>query len=631
MIARDPVKIHAIIHAGNKMRDRHLESTAEQFSRYHGPWYVGAGPVTSDEYDPCNIAYQFISLMLPVLAWDNPRFETSSKVAEGQGDMLVLGLKHALDRWAVDTDLQETLELLAVDFLFSYGVLLTEMEPDPSEDPGSKDPKQRPLMTRLDPNRFGMDPFADNPRDARITWHTWVRDKDDLLKEAEDFPDRGWNVEVIEKLAADAGLEMLHRDTEAKNSPTRDEIVGYQVWIPEWETEEAAKLPPAKRKLFKGTLVDIAVTGQSGDGNSETAHFIRGPRPFYGPAWGPYAVVGAYKVPNKLYPLGPLTATEGQNRELNEHKRAYLKSARSRKKIGIASDKDPLLAEIVTDTPEGEVAIASVENLDRNFKEIELGGPTAEQRLTILGLQSDSDNALGMSDAKRGEVTGVGTATENTIASASGNQRTSWKKKRFRKGVVDGARTAAWYMWNTKQFHMPLGEEASAELGHPEGVEFQGGQQGPNDDPSGGLSSQIDFNDLEVGIEIMSTERLDEGEAQQRAIQVFGLFSQTLPSVMQIPMANWAQAFDMVGESINIPDLAEKLGIPQVQQLGMAMAQAAAMAPPEQPGAAPAASQPQGQKTQAGPPKRDVQKGGVKQTHAPAKAQNQRTQKAGAR
>lgn len=633
MIARDPVKLHAIIHAGNKMRDRHLETLRDQVARYHGPWYVGAGPVTADEYDASNVAYQFISLMLPVLAWDNPRFEVRSKLA-GPMDLAVQGLKHALDRWAVDTDLQETLELLAVDFLFSYGVLLTEMQPDPSDDPTSKDPKQMPLMTRLDPRRYGMDPFADNPRDARIQWHTWVRDKDDLLQEAKDFPDRGWNVEAIEQLAEDSGVEMLHRDAEARNAPPRHEIVGYQVFVPEWELEEVQKLPKAKRGLFKGTICDIAVSGQSGDGNSETATFIRDPRPFYGPATGPYAVVGAYKIPGKLYPLGPLTATEGQNRELNEHKRAYLKSARSRKKIGIASDKDPLLAEIVTDTPEGEVAVASVENLDRNFKEIELGGPTAEQRLTILGLQNDSDAALGMSDAKRGDVTGVGTATENSIAAASGNQRVSWKKKRFRKGVTDGVKVAAWYMWNTKQYRVSLGQEASEELGFPGGVDFQGGQ-GANDDPSGGLSSKTKFEDLEVNIDIMSTERLDEGEAQQRELQLFTMFGQSLPMVMQFPMADWTEAFDSVGEAMNKPDLAEKYGIPQVQKFAMAMGQAQAQAadqaqaaqqgPP--PGASMQMPQP-AQQAQAGPP-RQVKKGLVAPTSMPQKAQNATARKAG--
>ena len=34
MIARDPTKIHGIIHAGNKMRDRHLETLHDQIARF---------------------------------------------------------------------------------------------------------------------------------------------------------------------------------------------------------------------------------------------------------------------------------------------------------------------------------------------------------------------------------------------------------------------------------------------------------------------------------------------------------------------------------------------------------------------------------------------------------------------
>lgn len=565
MISHEPVKLYQLIESGERLRDKHLESVKDQIRRYHGPWFYGQGPALDEEYDPANLAYQYVSLVLPILAWDNPRFEVSTKRGP-RIEPVALALKYALDRWAVDTDVQETMEAAAVDYLFAYAVYLTEMEPSPDQDPTGADPRKRPVVNRLDPRRYGMDPYADNPRDARIKWHAWARDKDDLLREAEENPDAGWNVETIKRVAVDAGLEKLQRDEHVEQVSGRDEIVGYQVWIPEWELPEVAKLKPKERRKFHGTLVDLVVAGST-DGTTPKGvpQFIRDPRPFFGPKWGPYSVVGAYKVPGKLYPLGPLTAVEGQNRELNQHKISFLKAARARKKIGLASDKDPMLAETINDTPEGQVALGSIDNLDRNFREIELGGPTEEQRLTILGLQGDVDAALGMSDAKRGEVSGIGTATENAIADAAGNQRLSWKKKRFRKGTNDAMRTAAWYLWESEDVEVVLGPEASEELGVPEGVTFRGGDP----EGEGALKAKVPFEDLEIEIEIMSTERLDEGVAQARAVQVFTMMAQTVPAIVAAPMAGWKEAFDLVGEALNMPDLGEKLGIARVQEAAM--------------------------------------------------------------
>lgn len=621
MISRDPVKIYQLIESGEDLRNKHMESVADQVMRYHGPWFYGRGPTIDEEYDPNNVAYQFISLVLPVLAWDNPRFEVKSKQGPTADPVTIL-FRHALDRWAVDTDLQEDLEAVAVDYLFAFGVLLTEMEPTPDQDPDAKSPSKRPLIRRLDPRRFGLDPFADRPRDARISWHTWARDKEDLLEEAREFPDRGWDAEAIEMIAPDAGLAKFYRDKNVRATPMRDEIIGYQIWFPEWEHDDTKKLKGDKRRLFHGTLVDLAVS-QNPDGGTgkDTARFIRKPRPFYGPAWGPYSVIGAYKVPGKLYPLGPLTAVEGQTRELNEHKRGYLKSARTRKKIALATNKDPELAETVLDTNEGEISLVNTDNLDRNIREIELGGATAEQRLTIVGLQADNDNALGMNDAKRGEVSGIGTATENSIADAAGNQRLSWKKKRFRKGVTDSTRTAAWYIWNEPS-KFPTSPDASKEVGMPgQSLSFHGGDE----EPKGGAvaSSKAAFEDLELGIEIMSTERLDEGVAQARAMQVFGMLAQAVPVMAMAPMGNWKEAFDMVGESINLPDLGTKLGIDKIQEAA-SQGQIQPM-PPTPPQAGP----PGGQPTQQRLPAPKVQKGGVSQGAKPQAKANAQARLAG--
>lgn len=565
MIPRDPERLFPLLEASEAQRKKHRESVAAMIARYHGPWFKGTGPALEDEYDPANGAYQYISLMLSMLCWDNPRFTAKSKKPDGE--IWAEAMRHAMDRIAVDTDAQEADEAATVDFLFSYGVLLTEMEPSPDQDPTEKDPRKRPVVNRLDPERFGLDPLCTNFRDSRIMFHTWVRDRDELLEHAREHPEEGWDVEALRHMSGDVGTEKLGRDKD-DNAPQRDEIVGNQIWVPEWETPKAAAIKGKDRFKFNGTLVDVACaarTSWTGRAIYTGSKFIRRPRPFYGPAWGPYAMLGAYKVPGSPYPLGPLTATEGQSRELNAHKRAGLDSARNRKRILLGSDKDSTLVDTVLDTRDGEAAVVKMDNLDRNLREVEIGGMTEEQRLAILGLASDFDNALGMSDAKRGEVTGIGTATENAIADAAGNQRISWIKKRKRKGQMDAWRTAAWYVWNTEGVSVPMPAEFAQQTGMQD---FKGGE------PSDGqdfitIKPDITFEDLELEMEALSTERMDEGVAQARAMQIFNLAAQSMPVVGMFPMADWKQAFDAVGDAMNIPDLGTKLGVERVQAAAM--------------------------------------------------------------
>ena len=260
MIPRDPERLFPLLDASESQRKKHRESQASMISRFHGPWWKGTGPALEEEYDPANGAYQYISLMLSLLVWDNPRFLASSKKPEG--GLWAEVLRHSMDRWAVDTDLQDADEAATMDFLFSYGVLLTEVEPSPDQDPSGKDPRKRPVVNRLDPERFGLDPLCTNFRDSRITFHKWVRDRDELIEHARENPDEGWDIEAIRAMSGDVDTESLGRD-ESDNAPQRDEIVGYQCWVPEWETSAVGAIKGKARLKFNGTVCDLAVAART--------------------------------------------------------------------------------------------------------------------------------------------------------------------------------------------------------------------------------------------------------------------------------------------------------------------------------------------------------------------------------
>src|SRR6185436_8413338 len=126
---------------------------------------------------------------------------------------------------------------------------------------------------------------------------------------------------------------------------------------------------------------------------------------------------------------------------------------------------------------------------------------------------------------------------------------------------------------------------------------------------------------------VLSTERVDEGVAQARAMQLFQLAATTMPVVASFPMAGWVEAFDMVGESLNVSDLGKILGIDRVQA---AAANGQLPQPPgEQDAGQPRMSGDKASVGRAQSPAPAVKKGGVAPQAAPQKAQNNRARTAG--
>lgn len=568
------------IRAAEKLRDSHLTSLESQIARYHGPGWKGEYSWSDLDYDPKNRGFQFVAQGLGFAAYDNPTFSVTSRRGMAQ-KQVAEAMRHGMNRWAKDTQVEDVAEKIWVDAQFTYGVIVVSQVPTGMTDPGTKEPYMRPQLFRRSQREFGMDPLAKDVKDARFMFDIWVADKEDLLQIAQDNPDDGWNADVIEALTVDTGLDKLQRPS--KDSLNRNEIVGYSIWIPEEELPFGA----AERKKYKakswraagfnGTVRTIAV-GQA-DNSIEEGKEIRDPLPYYGPASGPYQVVGMYYVPDSAIPLGSLTAVEAQNQELNAHARALLRSASRRKTVGIVGGNDTLLAGVAKNAEDGDIVTANVADIKNNYIQAEFGGPTEIQRLTIMDLENNLDNALGSADALRGAVTGVGTATENAIAAQASGSRVDWTRKKFRRQFAAACRKAAWFMYHDDRVVFPLGEAAEAELEIPDPI-FHGGTHG---DQSGST-----FEDLELDIEPMSMSRVDEATKQAKTLQAYGIVTSWFPLMVQFPGAGWVEMVNEVGEAHDVPDLAKTVGVEGVIQSGLAMmaAQAGAGAQAPQQGQA---------------------------------------------
>lgn len=577
-----PENLLAEIEAAEKLRDAHLQNLDAQIDRFTGPSWDSQCEWSSLNYDPKNRGFQYVRRILSRVAFDNPRFTITSRAGPAQR-AVAQAMRLGMNRWARDVQLQEIAEHVATDSRFAYGVLAVTQVPDPMSDPGAEEPRMRPQMRRLSPREYGFDSIAKNRRDARFEFNIFVIDKDDLLVIAEANKDEGWDVKAINALAPDTGKEKLVRP-KSDNQPTREEIVAYSIWVPEYEIQFGEKEAEAhgagswKEAGYHGTIFTLGVgQGQSGDDSGE---WIRAPQPYYGPASGPYQVIGSFYVPDSAIPLGELTAVEGQNQELNIHARAMTRSAARRKNMALVGANDTALQAAVKSAEDGDVVTCNVADLAKNLAKVELGGVTDEQRMTILDLEADLDRALGTSDAVQGSVTGDATATENMIAAQASSSQEDWTSRKFRYQFGLACQKVAWFLYHDDRVSFPLGDEASAELNVPEPW-FQGGTQAEG--------SGASFEDLELEIEIDSMARPDEAREQAQTMQFMAAVEQLVGLVVQFPNAGFDRWIPILAEKFNQEAVADALNL-QGLIADALMAQMVGMAPP-QPGAG--ATQPQ--------------------------------------
>ena len=541
------------IRAAERLRDKHLSSFGEQVERFHGPYWKGDS--MNADYSPENHYYEYISLMVPRLIFDNPRVRVSTR-RPGSQKFVAEAVRHALNRWAKDTSLRKVLRDTATDMLFNFSVVMTSEEVNKSLKPqmdttGNSKPMW-PTCTRIPQNKFFIDPASTGVHDARFVGHKWIRDHEDLMDLARDDKDAGWNLEAIENLKPTTDEKELGRPE--KDLPDRDEVVCYEVWIPEIELEDS--LGPEEG--FHGTIYTLGVVSGGDDDEEDRRAMIREPRPYYGPRWGPYTMFGVYKVPNAIYPLSPLMAIEGQVQDLNDHVLATSRSADQYKKLILVDNTDPKFAQRVKDAHDNYVIPVSGLEKQR-VVQAEVGGMTAQQLSYIQTARERLDRNSGIHDAQRGNGEGRGTATEIQVATEASTVRMAYIRQQFTDAVEQLLRTVAWFFYYDDRVIIPLGEEGQRALGL-EDPWLVGGDH----DPESGAT----FDDLELEIEPYSMARTTEGQHQQRVMQMYQLILQTAPLMPQMPFVNWKELLYHLGDAMNYPEIGELIDTTMAQGMG---------------------------------------------------------------
>ena len=556
------------VQAAQRYCEKHREWFGRQVQRYASPFYGRFSG--KEEYFPENYYYSYVAHTVARLTAIEPKIRLSTARDQAR----VQALEDAGNRWILDTNYQREREKLGTDFCFAWSVAIVTQGARTGFEQ-AEDPVMTPKAVRLSPRRFGWDPLSLSIEEARYMYHVMIRDKDDILEDAKDEKS-GWIKENIESVPTDIDAKGVRNKYEYGETPSRNEVIYYEIWVPEYTLPEDddfwSGMSKEEKTRYHGTIFTVAWASEDGKGQ---AAYLRDPRPFFGPRWGPYIVGGQYTVPDESAPLSALTANEGQIQELNNQARANNNAAQRRKTLALVDGLKPAMINKLAAAPDGD--IVAVSGIEKNkVIEIEVGGASQDAQAREFELRGRVDRNLAMGDAVRGQVSGAGTATENAIAAQANSALTSFVDMKFMQFEMRLFRSVLWYFDQDERSVLPLGREYGVFVGGQspeqmsEGIRRavkagymprdQGdamiqmlGQMTDTDEEGSGMS----FDDLEIHIDAVR----NDGSEVQKMIAASNAVMQMLPAVMSIPFWDWKSWLKRWGEAFNMPDLDQYLNL----------------------------------------------------------------------
>lgn len=551
MISDTVQSLRAEIISAETFRDHHTSQLRSMLQRYHGPSFRADRPGEYGDEQVENFAHQYVSLVLPRIIHDQPRFKVSC--ANTMTDLLIgKRMELAINRWCGMTGIRRTLSDVATDMIFVWGVTMTVSEPRKEARAADGKAPYLPRVYRIGPERFFIDPAATSIENARYMGHCYAIDKDDLIERAKDDPT--WDLEAVERLATGGDLDQA-RDDEGRLIEDRNEVVVYEVWVPELTADE-----DLTKRFADGTTNGTLFTlTKSQVGDTDTEGFIRRPVPYFGPMTGPYDVFGVYTVPDDPYPMSPMVAVDSQNAELNKHLASMSASAAAYKRLIMVDARNSSLAKNLID--KRDLFVVASEGLDKDrVLNLEVGGITGQQVQYSQIAQDRLDRASGMHDAMRGNVTGNATATEVSVAESASTMRMAHLKRQFQDAVSSMARKVLWYMWHDDRISMPLGRDGVKALLEVDPV-FTGGVKATG------------WEDVSVTVDSYSMERVSEALQQKRSLEMLQIITIVAQAAVAAPFVKWRELLEMIGNANNMPGLGDMIDTDQAQNMMQQQAQ----------------------------------------------------------
>lgn len=555
------------IQYAEKVRDERLAIYESQLEGYHSPFFTSAfGEKSGDwkSYNPENHLYEFISYVVPLLVYSNPRVKLNAR-AYGM-DRAVTELTYFLNQWTVDNIYGEILTDVAHDYLFNFGCLLHTYEEHPTLKLEDGEPAMTVKAERLSQRYVFRDPIASTQREMRFVGHKYPYDHEDLL---ELDASEGWDLDAIRDLNPSSGPdEKVYVGSAGKKSlaPDRKQVLVYEIWIPEHQEGDTADGYNGRIYTFAAQPGSALQSGdyEAGGGGSSGAVEIRKPRDFFGPSWGPYSFVDAYYVPDDTYGLAPAVAIEGQLRDLNKHARGISDMASRHKRVVLVDNTDPQFVSKLRDA-ENDLVIP-ISGLERNqVVPVEVGGITETSLAFYHHARDRVDRISGLTEAQKGQISGKGTATEAAIADRAADIRTDFLKLQFQRFVRASLKTVAWYAFKSEDIRHVVGPEAAEELGiqleEGDRLMFRGGD----------YDKFLDFEQLSLELEPMSMERVSEQQQKRMAVELLETLMNLAQTAVNLPgVLKTEQITDVIGQAFNLENLGDFIDFEAATQLGMA-------------------------------------------------------------
>lgn len=528
-------------------RDKHIKDNKKELLEiFHGSHYrTDSRP---GRESPENYPFSFVANVQPRLVFDNPKVNcTSTNVSVPKKTVQHLG--RAINQWIKYADFVKVLDACATDGLLMWSTVLTTFEVDPLDSalPNSQMKRMIPKVSIIENHRYFRDPSSTPATPPRFEGHIWVRDLSDVEK-MEDV-----DQEALGALVADMDIQLLKRPNALQGSssttgPSRKEILAYEFWVPECNDYRTDP------KMQNGTIYTLAI-GQSvaADGGRTRvgkARYLRDPRPFFGPPWGPYSMLGFYDVPENTYPLSPVAVCFQQMEELNAHASAVANAASRMKNLVFVDAAHDTLQAAVMNSADGTV-IGIPGLTQEQVVDVTIGGPAKEQYEYVQVLRERLDRNIGIDDAQRGELNPQVTATATNVAYQSMSVRMDYLKKRFTEFTKRILNSVGWYAWNSNNFVMFLAPEDADELQMKKPAFLGGPQQG---------EEHVPYDQAALDLEPYSMIKVDEGVLAQEVQETIALIAQLAQEMATAPWLGWQtileqlatiRKFDWVPECIN--------------------------------------------------------------------------------
>jgi len=610
---------------------------------YHGRAWDGANQEGREPQYQTHV-YEYVSLMMPKLVHQNPRFNLST-TRGGRQSVITKGLERGLNHWATASKLHEPLEAVALDALFMYGGGYIEEVPNDRmrltdeqrknirgalrrpksiavTAPEDAEKPFWPRLRRLVPFEWGWDAFATTEEGVRFWWHKVTEDKDDLMRRAKDDTD-DWLLDAIESLVPTRDPREVLAKTEA---PERKQVTYYIMWVPDGQLDE----DPSEDE--HGVIYTLSCETKA-DTQKVHGTFIRKPYYFYGPPQGPYVRAGFYSVPSSTIPLSPLMATRDSATILSRVHRAMVRRVEHYRKGVLFDLKDKKDIERIEQSR--DLDLIGVTGFDGNFAAFEVGGITPQDLEHHRFLMERLQSASGMDDAQKGNVTGAGTATEVAIASEGSQERVSFITGKWRAFVSDVAQRVGYYgAYDDRVVFSYKVDEDQREQIATEMMQTQNPDGSPMLDPQGAEAlmrygsltffggdfdkeaegaDDLLFGDLAFDVEPYSMQRRDQRARKMDTLEALNVLSSFGAAAMQGVPIDFGKIADILADVYALPELEDVVNRQLAQQQGiLSMAEReAAMEKDTVAGEAGGQAKPV-RSERAGPPKsapRQVQKG----------------------